>query len=51
MAKYTHIAKGEFGITDSEHPYSRINVESMFHAMNDLNTMGLFFENMCIRGL
>lgn len=40
MAKYTHIAKGDFGITDSEHPYSRINVESMFHAMNDLNTMG-----------
>lgn len=40
MAKYTHIAKGEFGITDAEHPYSRVNVDCMFHALKDLNTMG-----------
>lgn len=40
MAKYTSITKGDFGITDGEHPYSRVNVDSMFRALSELNTMG-----------
>ena len=40
MAKYTHIVKGNFSPTDIKNIYSRINVNSMFAALSDLNTMG-----------
>ena len=40
MAKYTHISRGDFALTDKDNPYSRINVETMFSALKDLGTMG-----------
>ena len=40
MAKYTHISKGDFALTDKDNPYSRMNVDTMFAALKDLGTMG-----------